>query len=134
VYILYILKIWYFFIIFITIYIYICWYIFTSFSSGAAILNNKQRLWIGDIILLVLSQHKINLKFAEYFSIVLRRACWASFDKWSASFKTTTITIINKFNYYKDDLIRCWKRRIIMIYFNHIEMHFKYAFINIIYI
>ena len=64
---------------------------FTSSNEGAATRINRQRLLIGAINLLVLFAQRMILIFDMYFSIVLRRAAWASRDRESASLIITTI-------------------------------------------
>lgn len=51
---------------------------------------SKQRLLMGVIILPVELQHRMRRKLDEYFSMVLRSACWASLDNRSASRMTAT--------------------------------------------
>ena len=78
----------------------------TSSTVGAATLTPKQRLRIAGITLLVELQHKISRHVVVYFSIVLRKECWASFVSLSTSVNTTTVKknkIINNVrcnNYY----------------------------------
>ena len=62
----------------------------TSSSVGAATLTPKHRLLIAGMTLLVELQHKMILHVATYFSIVLLKACWASFVSRSTSINTTT--------------------------------------------
>lgn len=65
----------------------------TSSSSGAATLTSKQRLRMGEMILLVELAHMMSLMFVEYFSMVRRRAAWASRLRASASLMMTTVRI-----------------------------------------
>lgn len=65
----------------------------TSSSSGAATLTSKQRLRMGEMILLVEFAHMMSLMFVEYFSMVRRRAAWASRLRASASLMMTTAKI-----------------------------------------
>jgi len=62
----------------------------TSSSLGAATRIRRHRLLIGAMSRLVLLAHRIIRKLVIYFSIVLRRAAWASRDRESASFIMTT--------------------------------------------
>jgi hypothetical protein len=62
-----------------------------SISVGAATLTSNVLLLIGAIILLVEFASRINLRFGEYFSIVLLSAACASRVRWSASLITTTL-------------------------------------------
>ena len=64
----------------------------TSSKDGAATLSPRHLLLIAGMTLLVELQHKINLQLAMYFSMVRRRACWASFVRRSTSVSTTTAT------------------------------------------
>lgn len=62
----------------------------TSSILGAATLIPKHLLLMAGMTLLVDTQHRISLQVDMYFSIVRRRACWASFVSLSTSVKRTT--------------------------------------------
>lgn len=62
----------------------------TSSSSGAPTLISRHRLRIGPMIMLVDSAQRIILRLPMYFSIVRRRAAWASRESESAELMTTT--------------------------------------------
>lgn len=62
----------------------------TSSAHGAATRINKHLLLIGAIRRLVLFAQRIIRMLDMYFSMVLRRAAWASRDSESASLMTTT--------------------------------------------
>lgn len=64
--------------------------VLTSSSSGAATLTSKQRDRMGAMILLVDVAQRIKRKLPIYFSIVRRKADWASRERESASLITTT--------------------------------------------
>lgn len=62
----------------------------TSSILGAATLIPKHLLRMAGMTLLVDTQHRISLQVDMYFSMVRRRACWASFVSLSTSVKRTT--------------------------------------------
>ena len=62
----------------------------TSSRLGAATLIPRHLLLMAGMTLLVELQHRTSRQVAMYFSMVLRKACWASFDSLSTSVKTTT--------------------------------------------
>lgn len=62
----------------------------TSSILGAATLIPKHLLLMAGMTLLVDTQHRISLQVDMYFSMVRRRACWASFVSLSTSVKRTT--------------------------------------------
>ena len=64
----------------------------TSSVFGAATRISKHRLLMGAINRPVLFAHRIIRIFDMYFSMVRRRAAWASLDSESASLITTTGT------------------------------------------
>lgn len=68
----------------------------TSSSDGAGTRRSRQRLLIGEMTRLADEQHRMKRIFEEYFSMVRRRACWASLVNLSASLITTTKIKINK--------------------------------------
>lgn len=69
-------------------------------GDGIRIMSSLDRM--GAIILLVLVQHRITRRLAMYFSMVLRRAAWASLERDSASWKTITLN-------WRDEFIStCW--------------------------
>lgn len=57
---------------------------------GAGTRTARHLLRIGGITLDVELQHKINLQVDIYFSMVLRKACWASLVSLSTSVNNTT--------------------------------------------
>lgn len=62
----------------------------TSSVLGRGTLIARQRLRIGPITLEVEVEHKMRRQVPMYFSIVRRRACWASFVSLSTSVSNTT--------------------------------------------
>ena len=62
----------------------------TSSEVGAATRMSKHRLLMGAMSLLVLFAQRMMRMFDMYFSIVLRRAAWASRERESASLMITT--------------------------------------------
>lgn len=62
----------------------------TSSSVGAFTRTFKQRDRIASVTFEELLQHKIRRQEALYFSIVLRRECWASLESLSTSLSTNT--------------------------------------------
>lgn len=64
--------------------------IFTSSELGRGTLIARQRLRIGSMTLEVEVEHRIRRQVAMYFSIVRRKACWASFVSLSTSVSNTT--------------------------------------------
>lgn len=67
---------------------YVTW--LTSSMLGAGTRTARHLLRIGGITLDVELQHKINLQVDIYFSMVLRKACWASLVSLSTSVNKTT--------------------------------------------
>lgn len=63
---------------------------FTSSVLGRGTLIARQRLLIGPMTLEVEVEHKMRRQVPMYFSIVRRRACWASFVSLSTSVSNTT--------------------------------------------
>lgn len=62
-----------------------------SASVGAGTRTSNVLDRIGAMMLAVESAKRINLRFGEYFSMVLLNAACASLVKWSASLMTTTL-------------------------------------------
>lgn len=62
----------------------------TSSVLGRGTLMARQRLRIGPMTLEVEVEHKMRRQVPMYFSIVRRKACWASFVSLSTSVSNTT--------------------------------------------
>ena len=72
----------------------------TSSMLGAGTRTARHLLRIGGITLDVELQHKINLQVDIYFSMVLRKACWASLVSLSTSVNNTTESRRNKTKFW----------------------------------
>lgn len=62
----------------------------TSSVLGRGTLTARQRLLIGPMTLEVEVEHRMSRQVLMYFSIVRRKACWASFVSLSTSVSNTT--------------------------------------------
>lgn len=76
----------------------------TSSVLGRGTLTARQRLWIGPMTLEVEVEQRMRRQVAMYFSIVRRKACWASFVSLSTSVSTTTEDK-KCADYYKSDCL-----------------------------
>lgn len=79
----------------------------TSSVLGRGTLIARQRLLIGPMTLEVEVEHKMRRQVLMYFSIVRRKACWASFVSLSTSVSNTTEK--KQFtNQYKNGILTLW--------------------------